>query len=392
MADPIFSPDGKWMWTGDEWIPAPPTSSQSIDLKLQDSVIGGDVNINQTIVQPDISSIKEIFDNGINRLIEMGFSGHPVEIELSQEEHQEISQIIDITEEVRGHGLDIAPWTEMTIGMAGLNAGRFDSAMNNFTMAKSKFESLNENDGISASLLSIGILKEWMGDLQNAERYYHESKRLSEEINDLHLQAFATNNLGKISIHRNEYNIAKGYFENSLSICSEINDTIGQGIAIHNLGLVSSKLGHIQEAISYYHKSLDLETEDLGRAITLNNIGQSLVLLENNTEARQFLHQAMVIAVENDSAPLQAMVLNNLGVIEMKQGNFIAARKNYSDAKEINERIGSQLQLVQVLFNLADLSFLEGDEQSKHVYNKQAVNLSREIGIPVDQWFIDNGY
>ena len=113
---------------------------------------------------------------------------------------------------------------------------------------------------------------------------------------------------------------------------------MGQGIATHNLGLVSSKLGLIQEAISYYHKSLDLETEDLGRAITLNNIGHSLVLLENHTEARQFIQQAMVIAVENDSAPLMAMALNNLGVIEMKQGNFIAARKNFSDAKEINER------------------------------------------------------
>ena len=26
MADPIFSPDGKWMWSGTEWIPAPPIS------------------------------------------------------------------------------------------------------------------------------------------------------------------------------------------------------------------------------------------------------------------------------------------------------------------------------------------------------------------------------
>jgi len=26
MADGVFSPDGRWMWTGDEWIPAPPNS------------------------------------------------------------------------------------------------------------------------------------------------------------------------------------------------------------------------------------------------------------------------------------------------------------------------------------------------------------------------------
>ena len=31
MTDPVISPDGKWMWTGSEWIPAPPTSAQAAD-------------------------------------------------------------------------------------------------------------------------------------------------------------------------------------------------------------------------------------------------------------------------------------------------------------------------------------------------------------------------
>ena len=51
MSDSVFSPDGKFMWTGSEWIPAPPTdhfreplpsTSQSGDIR--DSVIMGDVN------------------------------------------------------------------------------------------------------------------------------------------------------------------------------------------------------------------------------------------------------------------------------------------------------------------------------------------------------------
>ncbi len=43
-----ISPDGKFMWTGSEWIPVPPnTSSQKTSMLLQDSVIGGDVNITQ---------------------------------------------------------------------------------------------------------------------------------------------------------------------------------------------------------------------------------------------------------------------------------------------------------------------------------------------------------
>ena len=41
MSDPVISPDGKSMWTGNEWIPLPPTSSNT---NIQDSVIMGDLN------------------------------------------------------------------------------------------------------------------------------------------------------------------------------------------------------------------------------------------------------------------------------------------------------------------------------------------------------------
>ena len=30
MGEPTFSPDGKWMWNGDEWIPAPPDQEPSV--------------------------------------------------------------------------------------------------------------------------------------------------------------------------------------------------------------------------------------------------------------------------------------------------------------------------------------------------------------------------
>jgi len=42
MTDIILSPDGKFMWTGDQWIPTPPNSKGS-SLNMQDSVISGDV-------------------------------------------------------------------------------------------------------------------------------------------------------------------------------------------------------------------------------------------------------------------------------------------------------------------------------------------------------------
>ena len=44
MTSPTFSPDGQWMWNGNEWIPAPPTSNTVT--QLSDSVVMGNVNTN----------------------------------------------------------------------------------------------------------------------------------------------------------------------------------------------------------------------------------------------------------------------------------------------------------------------------------------------------------
>lgn len=56
MADPTYSPDGKFIWTGSEWIPAPPTSEPQEPndqvINMQDSVIGGDV-VHSTVIHND---------------------------------------------------------------------------------------------------------------------------------------------------------------------------------------------------------------------------------------------------------------------------------------------------------------------------------------------------
>jgi|ETNmetMinimDraft_4_1059912.scaffolds.fasta_scaffold45011_2 hypothetical protein len=62
-----YSEDGQWMWEGSKWIPAPPsksgpTSPPTPHVQLQDSVVGGDLNLapqvhhhhNQKIVQNQI--------------------------------------------------------------------------------------------------------------------------------------------------------------------------------------------------------------------------------------------------------------------------------------------------------------------------------------------------
>jgi hypothetical protein len=66
MKEPIYSPDGKWIWNGDEWIPIPPTSAQppKSNINLQDSMMSGNVNIEQN--SPDVSSGINLKDSAMS--------------------------------------------------------------------------------------------------------------------------------------------------------------------------------------------------------------------------------------------------------------------------------------------------------------------------------------
>ncbi len=72
MPDPTFSPDGKWMWSGTEWIPAPPSDeegqkNESQTVNLQDSVIGGDV-IHTTVVNNDATAVTSAVITALQQL------------------------------------------------------------------------------------------------------------------------------------------------------------------------------------------------------------------------------------------------------------------------------------------------------------------------------------
>ena len=120
MEEPIFSPDGKFMWTGSEWIPAPPNSNNA-SVSLQDSVVAGDVNITQNNAE-DIASAM------VQALERLGFSGQSSPEELTPSQEEEVEQVLEMSEQLVGHGIGIDPWTEIKLGNAAELAGRTHSA------------------------------------------------------------------------------------------------------------------------------------------------------------------------------------------------------------------------------------------------------------------------
>ena len=57
MSDPIFSPDGNWMWSGSEWIPAPPNGAPS---KMEIDIISNNEMASVGVQNPTIASNENV--------------------------------------------------------------------------------------------------------------------------------------------------------------------------------------------------------------------------------------------------------------------------------------------------------------------------------------------
>lgn len=73
MSDKIMSPDGKFIWTGSEWIPAPPSTPADSEqspaniLSMQDSVMSGDI-VHNTIINNDTAAVTDAVIEALHQL------------------------------------------------------------------------------------------------------------------------------------------------------------------------------------------------------------------------------------------------------------------------------------------------------------------------------------
>jgi len=233
MAEPILSPDGKWMWTGSEWIPAPPSSSQSTKILLQDSVVGGDINITQ-------NNAEDIATAMVQALERMGFSGQSSPAELTPSQEAEVEQVLEMSEQLVGHGIEIDPWTEITLGNAAELAGRTHSAQQHYLRALETFRKNGDRKGEADSLCGLGNIAMTRGDLAEAERLQRESLAIDREIGDRQGESASLGNLGNIAETRGDLAEAERLYRESLVIMREIGDRGGESASLIGLGNIAT--------------------------------------------------------------------------------------------------------------------------------------------------------
>jgi len=209
MADHIISPDGKFMWTGSEWIPAPPAATPEIppmiDLEAQsvdvrDSVVMGDINqnITQNISQVNTDEIVEKIVLLLNNKNITGIVNTQQE-ELPENKQTDILEALSLSESARAQGAKIDSFTELRLGDAASKTG-------NWTLALEHWNRIIEGDShqIDAEILINAMIntagyyiihmrtvgKDWLKNVEMADKILHQALHHSRKNNNKKMEVF----------------------------------------------------------------------------------------------------------------------------------------------------------------------------------------------------------
>lgn len=150
----------------------------------------------------------------------------------------------------------------------------------------------------------------------------------------------------------------------AVAIYQELGDVQGLAKALNNLGTEAYRDCRWDDAVDLYEQSRqceELDANDVGAAISDANIAE--LLLDQGTwdEAATRLHRALRTFQAGDFRLGVAEVLNHLGRLETRRGDFPLAEQHLQSARELLEGMGAESLVPDVLVRRAELAVTADD-------------------------------
>jgi tetratricopeptide (TPR) repeat protein len=146
----------------------------------------------------------------------------------------------------------------------------------------------------------------------------------SRLIGDPRLIAFGLDFLSRSALRLGRYNEARAALEENVALNSSISFGWGLGTAYRALGKVAQAQDEHLQAVDIFRKSLDIFNELGGNwfiARVLAEMGESILTLGNETEARRIWRESLSIATNIHATPVALEALAGFANLRAKQGD-----------------------------------------------------------------------
>jgi len=238
-----------------------------------------------------------------------------------------------------------------TLGIAYRNIGSFDRGLD-CLMRSLKIESAKNNLRNLVKLYgNIGNIFDSMGQYSDGLQYYTKCLSIAEQLADENATADAHSNLGTCYHHLGEYEKSAKYHRRALKIRESQGDEHGISICLNNLGMIYEHQGKHQRALKYYHKSLDIKVRlnmKLETARMCNTIGSLCTMLGKHEEASEYLERGRRLAGEVNSQTAIRENLACLASLASAKGDWENAFRNHLAFHKLDKQLFNSTRIASM--------------------------------------------
>ena len=258
----------------------------------------------------------------------------------------------------------------LSLGKGALLWGQSDSLFWAYKQQLEEVKGGGEAEQIAEKHLQLGeFYREARAFSEAIDQYNEAFKLIGTHYRDT-LSIILSNSMGKVHFELDNFDLAKQYFKDAIEWSNELGYLRGQAVAKSLLGTCFEKTGDYLEALNYQKESLSLFEflkDSIGISIANENIGSIYEDLTQYDLAYQFFSKAYEYTQHTDT-PAEANILNNLGDIHRKKGNYEAAIDFTLQAHQVSTRIKDKHQLESANKDLAKTYALLGNYQEAYQF------------------------
>ena len=194
-------------------------------------------------------------------------------------------------------------------------------------------------------------------------------------------------NLGNSYLKVGRYADAIAAYNQSIKLWQNLKNPINEGQARRGLGNVYITLGQYSKALEQHQKGLEIaKTSNSPAALAnaYNSLGviQSSLKEDRQNEARQYF-QKRLTATQNIEDPsqqqtLQAQALNNLGNIDLSQGNITRALQSYQQGLATAQAVNDKRLEVSALQGIGSVYTIQDNHSQALTTLTQKLNPTQQ--------------
>ena len=236
--------------------------------------------------------------------------------------------------------------------------GNYNEAFQFYSKAEKIAQLENDLSALALSYVYQSIIQASKGETDN--NLVDKALDMFNENDKVEL-AFAYNTKGITYLFGEKILESLKYFEQSLKYYEELNDSIGQAKVLHNLGFAYSMLGSFEHSRSTYERSIK-QAESSGKypyIMTYNNIAIIYNYSGDFNEARNFAEKALSLSKKLNYKRDMSYAYWTLGMISANLEEYLKSEDYFNECMSIGLDLGDRQVQAYALSGLSELARLQ---------------------------------